>query len=235
MLKEIHKIKKPDRIVNVIVEEIVDMIQKGKIRKGEKLPSEKELAEAFGVGRSSVREALQALELSGFIVTKKGVGRFLIKDKVTEDASSLEKWVEAAPYLQLLEAREYLEVLIISLAVERATEDLNSEMAETIEKMSLEVEHIDSFYKTEFHFHQIIYEACGNEVLTELMRTISEKIFKEHDKIRRSYVRNAESAIVDAKEILHAFITADADKAMKIIKRHIEQIRLTYEEDLTPD
>lgn len=231
MLKEINKIQKPERVVNVIVDRIVEMIDKGIIQKGERLPSEKDLAEAFGVGRSSIREALQALELSGFIVTKKGVGRFLVKDKLDEDTYNLKKWVEAAPYLQLLEAREHLEVLIIGLAVDRVTEEIIAEMKDTVHKMSLEVNDIDRFYKTEFHFHNIIYEACGNEVLTELMSTITEKIFNEDDKIRKSYVRNAESAVVDAKKILEAFIAADKKKAMEIMKKHIEQIRITYEEE----
>lgn len=231
MLKGINKINKPDRIVNVIVENIVKMIQNGTIQQGDRLPSEKDLAEAFGVGRSTIREALQALELSGFIITKKGVGRFLVKDKVDQEISNLEKWVEAAPYFQLLEAREHLEVLIVSLAVERATEEIITEMKETIQRMSLELHDIDLFFKTEFHFHQIIYEACGNEVLTQLMSTITEKIFKEHDKIRKSYVRNAKSAVVDAQGILDAFISIDVEKAKLVMRKHIEQIRLTYEEE----
>ncbi|MGO4886130.1 FadR/GntR family transcriptional regulator [Anaerobacillus sp. MEB173] len=232
MIHEIHKITKPDRIVNIIVEQIIDFIKSGKIQKGEKLPSEKELAEAFGVGRSSIREAFQALELSGYVVTKKGVGRFLIKDYIDEDSSNLHKWVEAVPYLQLVDARLHLEVLMIKLAVERSSEEIIKEMEETIEKMSREVDNIDSFQKIEFHFHQIIYEACENEVLTELMSTITERIFKESDKLRKSYVRNAESAIVDAKEIMAAFIANDADQAMKIMQRHIEQIRITCEDEL---
>ena len=232
MIENIDKINRPQRLAPIILNKIKDLIKSGEIKVGDKLPSEKELSDAFGVGRTSVREALQALEFSEIIVTKKGVGRFLVKISPPEE-DILSTWVEATSFYKLMEARKLFEIAIIKLAVERATEETIQKMQELIDKMSKQKADLDDFYETELKFHQTIFETCDNEIITELMTTITNRIFRdEEEKTKISTFKNTESAIETCKKLKNAFAASDSDRAADLIEYHLEEVLEAYKSEV---
>ena len=122
LLKQARKVT----VVESIVEQLVEQIQSGALNPGDKLPSERQLVDMLGVGRSSVREALQGMVMMGLVEIRPGQGTFIkhnlyhhIPDWSSADLSnSLQRDMR----LQLIEARRMIEVMIVATAAQRATE-----------------------------------------------------------------------------------------------------------------
>lgn len=106
-------------------EKVIDYIQgeilKGDLKRGEKLPPERELAELLGVGRNSVREAMRTLSLMGFISSTQGAGNFVScnLEKNLAESTRMMMMLNETDYRQISELRQGLESQAILLAAER--------------------------------------------------------------------------------------------------------------------
>lgn len=114
-------------VVESIVEQIVRQIQSGKLKPGDRLPSERQLIEMLGVSRSSVREALQGLVVMGMVESRHGQGSF-VSQGVTRlqpklDSPALPLSLQRAMRLHLIEARRTIECPVAELAAARAGEE----------------------------------------------------------------------------------------------------------------
>jgi DNA-binding FadR family transcriptional regulator len=114
-------------VVEAIVEQIVRQIQSGKLKPGDRLPSERQLIEMLGVSRSSVREALQGLAVMGLVESRHGQGSFVSQNIArllpNVDGPSLPHSLQRAMRLQLIEARRTVECPVAELAAARAGEE----------------------------------------------------------------------------------------------------------------
>jgi len=113
-------------IVESIVDQFVEQVQQGKLNPGDRLPSERQLIELFGVSRSSVREALQGLMVMGVIESRPGQGSFVrtpARLPLGRSSPELAEHLQRKMRLQLVEARRVIEPPIARLAAERATPD----------------------------------------------------------------------------------------------------------------
>ena len=95
----------------MVVEQMLKKISSGEIATGARLPSQRELAQSFGVGRSSIREALNALAVMGYLDVQQGRGTFITRELPGTDPSmaKLKTALEAGSLLDLIELRETLE------------------------------------------------------------------------------------------------------------------------------
>lgn len=132
---EDFKVIKRRRLYQDVVGQIHDLIRDGTLKPGDRLPPERELAEQFEVSRSSIREAMRALELQGLVASRPGSGTFVSTDSleslVAIIASSLGGAREYLDYT--FEVRRLLEPQIAALAAERATEADINRIAEALE------------------------------------------------------------------------------------------------------
>ena len=118
-----------------IVEQIKDMIIDGKLKVGERLPTEKELSENFGVSRTSVREALKALEVIGICESRQGGGNFIV-NKVQERTTnnlSLLYTLNNGKIDDLIQLRRCIESESIRNIIEEGNEEVIRELGEIIE------------------------------------------------------------------------------------------------------
>ena len=132
MLKAVKK----TRIYEDVVSQIHELITDGRLKAGDQLPSERELAETFKVSRTSVREALRALETQGLMVTRTGMGTF-VADLPTESLVELlaKLLIEAKDALaDIFEMRKLIEPQIAALAAERASKSDIEGMREILKK-----------------------------------------------------------------------------------------------------
>src|SRR3989337_945210 len=117
------KVIKKTRIYQEVVSQIHDLIREGRLKASDQLPSERELAETFKVSRTSVREALRALETQGLVVSRTGTGTFVadlpIESLVAPLATLLIE--EKSALADIFEMRKLIEPRIAALAAERAT------------------------------------------------------------------------------------------------------------------
>src|SRR5256884_9256464 len=119
MLRVIKKI----RIHEEVVTQIHELIREGRLKAGDQLPSERELADTFQVSRASVREALRALETHGLIISRTGMGNFTADLPVESLVAPLAKLLtkEKNALADIFELRKLIEPQIASTAADRAT------------------------------------------------------------------------------------------------------------------
>src|SRR5262249_12450769 len=134
---------KSTRIYEEIVRQVKQLITDGKLKSGDRLPPERDLAEKFMVSRTSVREALRALQSRGLVGIRAGEGA-LIRD-ISVDALIEPLALVILPHREavgeLFEARRLLEPAIAALAARRATRDELNEMERILEEQAKEVAH----------------------------------------------------------------------------------------------
>ena len=149
---------------------------------GEKLPTEPELMKKFGVGRSTIREAVKILSNSGFLNVLQGVGTFV--ESVIPTNESMGKRLQRADIQELNEVRQMLEVKMAEKAAERRTEQdiLNIEKHLSERKIAGEAGLLEKCIETDLNFHIAIAEASHNEIFLDLYKLTSiylQKWFKD--------------------------------------------------------
>jgi GntR family transcriptional repressor for pyruvate dehydrogenase complex len=220
---------KTRRIYEEIVDQLKFLIIKGNLKPGDKLPSERELSERLGVSRSSVREALSALEAMSILDIRSGEGTFV---RQTSQSATIEPlaWVltvENNPVIQLMEVRRVLEVEAAGLAARRATgyqlekivEALNA-MKEAAEKQELAVE-----YDLKFHF--TIAEATHNTILLRIMNTVADIMHQTFRANRQQLYGSpgmAERIIREHSLILEAIQERNPAEASKRMLEHLNNV-----------
>jgi len=160
-------------ISSEITRRLVDYLISGEIQPGEKLPSERNLAESLGVGRSHVRQAVKSLAVLGLIDVRQGDGTYLKRT----DSPLLPLAIEWGLLLgskrtsDLIEARHQLEVLLVGLAAERHTDEQLAEMHRLLTVME-RTAGTDDFVDADVALHLQITMAAGNQSLLQIMRGI---------------------------------------------------------------
>jgi DNA-binding FadR family transcriptional regulator len=138
-------------------------IESGHYGEGERLPPERELAQMLDVSRTTVREALLALEIMRYIEIRVGSGVFVLEE--TARGQSPQTAPQGASPSDVLAARRIIEAETAALAALHASEANLAALAKTIDQMSASIDRIDRFDAADADFHALIASAAGNEVL----------------------------------------------------------------------
>jgi GntR family transcriptional repressor for pyruvate dehydrogenase complex len=225
-LKPIERTK----LSHTVMARIKALIASGEYPPGQRLPTEKELAEAFGVSRMSVREALSALAAAGLIEVRHGEGSFVRRVDVTHYlppiAASLAGFPEAA--LQLLEVRSILEAGAAELAAQRADDTALQELEAAAMAYRSQVEAQETGLEGDLRLHRAIANAAGNPVLTELMNRISDLIAQGMAYTLGQNAGDPEQARQVADEhddIVAAIRRRDPAAARAAMLRHLANVR----------
>jgi GntR family transcriptional repressor for pyruvate dehydrogenase complex len=151
------------------------MIASGHLKAGDRLPPERELAQLFGVGRCTLREAVRVLESLGHVEVRAGEGTFLAEGDAAATRGHFppELFSEWSNRLNLFELRTVLEPGLASLAARRVTPDHLTKMREVLEEQALQVQRGDSGMEEDAIFHRLIAEATGNPALIEIMEALT--------------------------------------------------------------
>jgi GntR family transcriptional regulator, transcriptional repressor for pyruvate dehydrogenase complex len=154
-----------------IARRLLDYFLSGQVEPGERIPSERRLAEALGVGRSLVREALKSLHLLGLLEVRQGDGTYL-KRTDSELLPQVIEWgllLGERPALDLVEAREHLEVVVAGLAAERRDAQALDDLRQLLATMRESSDDPVQFVEADVGFHLRVAEAAGNVVLSDML------------------------------------------------------------------
>jgi DNA-binding FadR family transcriptional regulator len=215
-------------------EGITAMIRAGQLQTGDKLPTETQLAAMFGVGRSSVREAVQSLVGLGIVEMRPGRGAFVSRVSIDDLARMIDGAVqlEFGAALQLHEVRAMIETTAARLAAVRRTEADLAAMRRANDDYANQAEHDpeDLLVEADLRFHRSIVEASHNVILGQVMVSIS-ALLKEH---RRQYAsarerRFRDIVLTEHQAILDAIASGDPDAATKAVQIHMRDIWLQIE------
>lgn len=209
---------KQDTIPDLIVKQIEDMVVSGKLKPNDQLPGEKEMAEQFGVGKSSVREALAALEYMNMIKrTKDGV---FMNENVHQYANkelSFHLLLEKEHFLELIELREILECMLVKLAIKNASqEDLETIGA----AMAVDPEDLETVIKGDVRFHIAIAETTQNKVLIQTYYKIRDVLDRVERKLSREKI---DVVIAEHKAIYDAIVQKDEPRAVAAMRMHVNR------------
>jgi len=214
------------RVNEALVRAIQDQIRRGDLKPGDRLPPERRLAGLFGASRSSVREALRILELSGLIYSRHGEGNF-VAETLPSAAFTLVSFLEGqrASLIDLSEARKMFEPHLASLAAERATsEDLEKLRKATEEEESdLRAGHAEAAARSDRAFHQAVAAASGNQTLIHLHGYLSDLIASGRREALEHEPRRAQSAI-DHRKICQAIARGDCAAARAAMLQHLQNV-----------
>jgi DNA-binding FadR family transcriptional regulator len=180
---------------------------------GEKLPTEPELMQKFGVGRSSIREAIRILANSGLIKVQQGLGTFVEAQQSTNNP--LAKKMQKAEFDDLNEVRSLLEVKIAGKAALKRTEKDISQMKAFLKqrKQAAKKNDPEACIQADINFHSSIAVASQNEILVELYNTIATHL-------KQSFANRYEdtAAFVETQDLheslLQSIIDKDENKAL---------------------
>lgn len=159
-----------------IVEKIRNAIEDGSLKPGDRLPSEMELGETFGVGRTSIREALKALVLMG-ILTRSNAGTFVSNESQTRICEAFAYYLvnRDRNVQNIFEVRRIVEMEIAGLAAERANEhDIAELRAINAEANTIPVEDRTARNRIDTAFHLAMAKSTKNAYLFELCSLIYE-------------------------------------------------------------
>ncbi len=171
MFEEVKKLTVAETIVNQVKERILE----GQLIPGQKLPSERELAEQLSVGRSSVREATSAMVALGIVAIRPGEGVFIRTDFPRSTIASIE-WSSlmlTGSAQDLVEARISVETATAKLAALRATAEQRRYLHRLAEQMDSTAK-LEDFVGLDIAFHMTLAQASQNYVLGEIIRGIQQ-------------------------------------------------------------
>jgi len=163
--------KKESRLFEQISFKIRNDINKGKFKVGEKIPSEPALMELYGVGRSTIREAIKSLTLSGILTVQQGFGT-----KVNATPSEpIEQRLRSSDFEEINQVRALLEQEIVRLATKNRTESDLETIIKALEKrkLAIESESRTECANADIEFHLAIASASGNRVLADLYESFT--------------------------------------------------------------
>jgi len=223
------EIIKRESTLEVIIQQIKSQIKKGILKPGEKLPSERKLADQLGVSRASVREAIQALAFSGYLEVIQGKGTYILEIAIKYD-EIVNFFSEFSNYSldYLMEARIMLEGEFARLAALNASQ----EEIDVIERVFNEIassKDLNTFFVKDLEFHLTIAKATHNPIMNGLMKIIGEMLYKETQKIIEISRYTRENTIETTRSLVQAIKQRNAEQAKEWMSKHIRNIRASLE------
>ena len=213
----------------MVVEQMLKKISSGEIGTGARLPSQRELAQSFGVGRSSIREALNALAVMGYLDVQQGRGTFISRELPGTDPSmaKLKTALEAGSLLDLIELRETLECRAAELAAERIEPRHFSQLKQSLGEMEGSADDYHRFLKADLQFHTALAEATGNRIFSEMLRFLLGKVVAHHEKFKTGLLSPAYRghSIHTFKQMLACLEQENGRAAAEWMREHLNAIR----------
>jgi len=213
----------------MVAEQILNQIKSETLAPGDRLPPQRELATLLGVGRSSVREAINALAVMGYLDVAQGRGTYIKEELPDADVSltQLNAALRAGSLLDLMDVRELLECRSARLAAERAETGKIKKIKTAVLEMKQSAENYERFLEADMRFHRALAEASDNQILCELTRLILDKVVAHHKRLRTTRLSSGyrEISVETAGKVLGSITAGDGDAAAKWIARHLNAIK----------
>ncbi len=215
-----HQVK-PDAAENVVAY-VRELLTKGAVKPGDRLPAERELAHQIGVSRPSVRAGLQALAAMGVVEARRGSGTYISTGPPVLSSGPLQLLaiLHGIPRAEIYEARRILEGRTARLAAQRATGESLAEISEEVMGMFASTDDALAFLLHDIRFHRAVARASGNLVLSALVEMVS-AIFYEHRKETASRDRELRVSAEQHRRVYQAIRDRDLDAAEREMDAHL--------------
>lgn len=214
------------RISSMIVDQIRLLIRDGQLSAGDRLPSERELGERFGVSRVTVREALRGLEANGLVAIRVGArgGAFVTapsSDRLGEGLSDLLTLSVLSP-TEVTEARQVLELAIVPLVCERADETDIAELLEICDRADASLESAEGYpVAISAEFHSRVAQATHNPALALFAKTFHGPMLSSLHRAQEEDPQVGVLGTAEHRQFVVAVSNRDVQTARAVMREHL--------------
>ena len=224
MIKSDFEVIRRNKVYEEVAKQIERLILK-KLKPGDKLPSERELAEMLQVSRSSIRDAIRGLELMGLVEPRQGAGTIVrelsAESVVNPFANSLKHQRDQVS--ELLDFRKMLEPPLAARAATHATDDEIAEMEEILQRQETKMALGEAAVAEDTEFHYSIALASGNTVVLKVLDVVMDLLRETRERSLQVEGR-AQRSLAGHRRILAAIKRRDAESAKAAMRRHVEDV-----------
>ena len=222
--------------VGAVAKQLLDHLTTGDFEPGTRLPPERSLAASLGVGRSTLREAMAALDVLGIVEVRPGSGAYITSTSAEVMPQAI-KWslMLGQPRTQdLVEVREHLEVLTAKLAAARATDDDVARLEKHVVGMREADGDVEAFVAADMAFHFEIAQIANNSVLQDILQSVSSLLHAWFDRTLR-VPGTIEATLVEHEAVFDAIRDRSAELAESRMKELMDnadvRLKKTIDED----
>jgi GntR family transcriptional regulator, transcriptional repressor for pyruvate dehydrogenase complex len=210
----------------ILLRQFVGLIRDGRLRPGDKLPPERELATMLGISRPSVRQALSALGLIGIIESRQGSGTYVAENlsRLPLEPFIYRLLLNQGSFDELMEVRELIEPAVTGLAARRATAEGIEEIERAFKRYEAAISSdggVDAEAKSGTEFHRALAVAAGNSTLVALLDGLRDLI-DAAGRLLGSEERGASMAA--HREIYKAVLDRDGPRAEQLMREHLDDV-----------
>jgi GntR family transcriptional repressor for pyruvate dehydrogenase complex len=227
-----------ERTFEIIANKVREQIRDGKLRTGDKLPPERELAQQFGTSRNAVREALRSLEHAGLISLHKGAhgGAFITDGDPSAVAQSMEDlmYLGGIELADVTESRLSIETAIVEIAAVKGTTadfDRLDQNIDQVEELT-QARDMDAKADLNMEFHVLLAEATGNPVLVLMMRTLMDLLRSVHRPIT---AEDTVDIIKSRRRFMDLLRNREAAPAAAEMKDHLSRLHDLFSRSEMPN
>lgn len=213
-----------NNISQEVVSSLREMIHRGEIKAGDKLPPERDLAKLLNVSRPTLRAGIRSLVAIGVLQSKQGAGTFVVNNEgpPSLDGNQLQLLASLRGFTstEMFEARIALEMAVAGLAAERATPEILASLAEELAGIFASMDEPEQFLIHDMNFHQLVAAASGNRILTSLMNMVATILFDARSKTVKRAKDLKESAEMH-RLIYRAIRDKNVENARTAMREHL--------------
>jgi GntR family transcriptional repressor for pyruvate dehydrogenase complex len=216
-----------NKVFEQIAEQIEQLILSGKLRSGDRLPTERELAEQFQASRTAVREAMKTLAQRGLVDMRPGRGTLVIDGTSQAMRHSLDLMMrvgQLSSSAELVEVREILEPEIAAMAAARATEEHLAALAEAVRVMDDNLHDADRYIAADNDFHRTLARATQNTFILAFLDSLVDLLSEQ-----RKHIFSVTGGPVRGQEhhklLLETILRHDPETARTAMRSHLQQVR----------
>jgi len=225
-----HEVGQPKKKATYVAEQIIDAMKQGEYQIGDKLPSERDIAEQMKVSRNSIREALSALQILGAIESRAGTGTYIrtsVKNKVNID-QVITFVGKSEDLFKVWEARKEIEDSLVKFAVDRANKEDIDEIVDALDKMRNATLARDNvrFLDANTDFHLSVAKAASNLPLTNALRPLLQITTQQLlEELKLGYVwQEVEECLTGHEAIVEAIQKHDRKAGAKAVTAHFDEL-----------
>lgn len=213
------------KVYEKVAEQIQRLIRDGLLKPGDMLPPERELAETFQVSRSSLRDAIRALELMGMVEARQGEGTVVREPSGEAVASPLTAvLLQQRQFVsELLELRGMIEPTLAARAAAHATSEDLARLEDILRRQKENVRRGELAIEEDSEFHYAIAQASNNKVVLQVVDVFMD-LLRESRKQSLQVEGRLQKSIVSHQQILKAIARHDGAAAENAMRRHIQEI-----------
>ncbi len=222
---------KTQKIYQMIFDSIRDSVINGELKAGQKLPPERVLAKRFKVSRTTIREALMALEMSGIIEIKSSEGSFICPIETTTLINDLSVAIIKAEdnmVYEMLDVRRLIESECAAQAAVRASSSDLARIRQHLDAMAKSKDDEESGLAADINFHYAVAQAANSTILFDLMKVLVNRMkgtIRATRCYRFSQPNRFEETLNEHKRIYIAISSNNPDSARSLMAKHLIDIR----------